>query len=228
MTHRARQLLIEQRTRLTHSIRGHMAEVGIIARQGQAGFAALMVMIDRPEDTHLPAELRPILQVLLAQWRSLNPQIATLDQQILTWHNNNTDSRRLATIPQFGPILSSALVATAGQAKRFKSGRQFAAWIGLVPVQNSTGGKERLVGLQPTGARHPRTLAMVRPAARQNADEKSHRGACQQNGPHRLGVARQANHLPRAGAPTAISGRVTRSTLTAHHHQATEREGEGS
>lgn len=161
MTHRARQLLIEQRTRLTNSIRGHMAEVGIIARQGQAGFAALMVMIDRAEDTHLRAEVRPILQVLLAQWRSLNPQIATLDQQILTWHNNNTDSRRLATIPQFGPILSSALVATAGEAKRFKSGRQFAAWIGLVPAQSSTGGKERLGGITKSGDRYLRQLLVI-------------------------------------------------------------------
>ncbi len=154
MTHRARQLLVEQRTRLANAIRGQMAEIGIIARRGQAGFAALLAAIERPQEPHLPAEIRPVLAVLAEQWRSLGPPIAALERQILAWHKSNADSLRLATIPQFGPIVSSALVATPtgharglkahGAAKRFASGRQFAAWIGLVPAQNSTGGKERL------------------------------------------------------------------------------------
>jgi transposase len=161
MTHRARQLLVEQRTRLGNSIRGQMAEMGIIARQGQAGFAALLAIIDHPEEGPLPAEARPILQVLVAQWRSLGPQIAALEQQIIAWHKSNPDSLRLATIPQFGPLVSSALLATAGDAKRFNSGRQFAAWIGLVPRQNSTGGKERLGGITKAGDRYLRQLLVV-------------------------------------------------------------------
>lgn len=161
MTHRARQLLVEQRTRLANAIRGHLAELGIIAQKGQAGFAALLVMIERLEDPHLPAEIRPVLAVLAEQWRSLGPQIAVLERQILTWHNSNADSRRLATIPQFGPIVSSALVATAGDATRFKSGRQFAAWLGLVPAQNSTGGKERLGGITKSGDRYLRQLLVI-------------------------------------------------------------------
>jgi transposase len=154
MTHRARQLLVEQRTRLANAIRGHLAELGIIARKGQAGFVALLAIIDRAEDPHLPGAVRPILQVLAEQWRSLGPQI-------LAWHKSNADSLRLATIPQFGPIVSSALVATAGNAKRFASGRQFAAWIGLVPAQNSTGGKERLGGITKSGDRYLRQLLVI-------------------------------------------------------------------
>ena len=109
MTHRARQLLVEQRTRLGNAIRGHIAELGIVARKGQAGLAALLAMIEHPEAAHLPAEVRPILAVLAEQWRSLGPQIAALERQIVAWHNRNPDSLRLATIPQFGPIVSSEI-----------------------------------------------------------------------------------------------------------------------
>jgi transposase len=161
MTHRARQLLVEQRTRLSNAIRGQLAEIGIIARRGAAGFTALLAMIERPEDPHLPPEIRPVVTVLAEQWRSLGRQIAALERQILAWHNSNADSRRLATIPQFGPIVSSAVVATAGDATRFNSGRQFAAWIGLVPAQNSTGGKQRLGGITKSGDRYLRQLLVI-------------------------------------------------------------------
>lgn len=161
MTHRARQLLVEQRTRLANAIRGHLAELGIVARKGQAGFAALLAMIEHPEAAHLPGEVQPILAVLAEQWHSLGPQIAALERQIAAWHRSNPDSLRLASIPQFGPIGSSALLATAGDLKRFRSGRQFAAWIGLVPAQNSTGGKPRLGAITKTGDRYLRQLLVI-------------------------------------------------------------------
>ena len=161
MTHRARQSLVEQRTRLSNAVRGQMAEIGIIARRGQAGFAALLAMIEHSRKPHLPPEIRPVLAVLAAQWRSLGPQIAGLEQQILAWHKSHADSLRLATIPQFGPILSSALLIAAGDARRFSSGRQFAAWIGLVPAQNSTGGKQRLGGITKAGDRYLRQLLVI-------------------------------------------------------------------
>jgi transposase len=161
VSHRARRLLVEQRTRLANAIRGHLAELGIVARKGQAGFAALLATIDRVQDPHVPAAIRSVLAVLAEQWRSLGPQIAALDRQILAWHKSNADSLRLATIPQFGPILSSALLATVGEAKRFNSGRQFAAWIGLVPAQNSTGGKQRLGSITKSGDRYLRRLLVV-------------------------------------------------------------------
>jgi transposase len=161
MIHRARQLLVEQRTRLGNAIRGHMAEMGIVTAQGQRGLAALLALITHPEDTNVPAAVRPVLQVLVEQWRSLGPQIGTLERQILAWHQNNADSLRLASVPQIGPIVASAILATAGDASRFDSGRQFAAWIGLVPKQNSTGGKERLGGITKSGDRYLRQLLVV-------------------------------------------------------------------
>jgi transposase len=161
MVHRARQLLVGQRTQLGNAIRAQLAELGIIARRGQAGLAALLAMIENPQDPHVPPAIRPVVAVLAAQWRALGPPIAALERQILAGHRANADSRRLATIPQFGPILSSALVATAGDAKRFNSGRQFAAWLGLVPRQNSTGGKERLGGITKAGDRYLRQLLVV-------------------------------------------------------------------
>jgi transposase len=161
MMHRARQLLVEQRTRLGNAIRAHLAEMGIVAAQGQRGLAALLTMVVRPEDTNVPAVIRPVVQVLVEQWHSLGPQIAALERQIIAWHKSNPDSLRLATQPQFGPIVASALVATAGDANRFNSGRQFAAWVGIVPKQNSTGGKERLGGITKTGDRYLRQLLVV-------------------------------------------------------------------
>jgi transposase len=161
MLHRARQLLIEQRTRLGNAIRAHLAEIGIIARKGAAGLSALLSMIAYPEDEHVPAAVRPILATLTVQWHAADEQIDALSRQILAWHKNNDASLRLATIPQVGPIIASALVATAGDVTRFKNGRQFAAWIGLVPAQNSTGGKERLGAITKTGDRYLRQLLVV-------------------------------------------------------------------
>lgn len=161
MMHRSRQLLIEQRTRLGNAIRGQMAELGLVAAKGRQGLTALLAMIAHPGDTNVPAVIRPVLRVLVEQWHTLAPHIAALDKQIAAWHAGNADSRRLATQPQFGPILSSALVAHAGEASRFKSGRQFAAWLGLVPKQNSTGGKQRLGAITKTGNRYLRQLLVV-------------------------------------------------------------------
>ena len=159
--HRARQLLIEQRTRLGNAVRAHLAEVGIVARKGAGGLSTLLAMIAHPHDDRVPAVLRPILATLAAQWHTADATIAALDKQILAWHNANIDSQRLATIPQIGPIIASALIATAGDVRRFKNGRQFAAWIGLVPSQHATGGKERLGAITKTGDRYLRQLLVV-------------------------------------------------------------------
>jgi transposase len=161
MLHRARQMLIEQRTRLGNAIRAHLGELGIVARKGAGGLAALLLMLETAQDERVPAAIRPILRPLVEQWRGAALQIAVLDRQIAAWHASNDASRRLATIPQIGPIIASALLATAGDAARFKNGRQFAAWIGLVPSQNSTGGKERLGAITKAGDRYLRQLLVV-------------------------------------------------------------------
>jgi transposase len=101
------------------------------------------------------------LQPVVTQIAALNEQAAALERQIIAWHRGNTASRLLATIPQIGPIIASAIVATVGDASRFKSGRQFAAWIGLVPIQNSSGGKERLGGITKAGDKYLRQLLVL-------------------------------------------------------------------
>lgn len=161
MLHQARQLLIEQRTRLSNALRGHLAELGITAAKGAAGFAALLATIADAGDERLPAVARAALTALADQKRRLDAQIGGLDAQILAWHKSNADSQRLATIPQIGPVIASALVARVGDAARFKNGRQLAAWIGLVPQQSSSGGRERLGRITKTGDRYLRQLLVV-------------------------------------------------------------------
>ncbi len=161
MLHQARQLLIEQRTRLSNALRGHLAELGITAAKGAAGLAALLGTIADTGAARLPVVARAAMTALADQKRSLDEQIAGLDAQILAWHKSNADSQRLATIPQIGPLIASALVARVGDATRFKNGRQLAAWIGLVPQQNSSGGKERLGRITKAGDRYLRQLLVV-------------------------------------------------------------------
>ena len=161
MMHRIRQLLVEQRTQLSNAIRAQMSEIGLVAAKGEAGFAALLAMLDNPDDGHVPAPIRAILALLVAQWRSAGAQIDQIEAQILAWHKVNANSRLLDTIPQFGPILSTAMAATIGDAARFDSGRRLSAWIGIVPKEDSTGGRQHLGGITKTGDRYLRQLLVV-------------------------------------------------------------------
>lgn len=161
MLHRARKLLVDQHTRLGNAIRGHLAEFGIVAAQGPRGFKALLGVIADGEDGRLPAAARAALRALVGQLESLAREIVALEHRITAWHQDNAASRRLATIPQIGPIIASAAVATIGEASRFDGGRQCAAWLGLVPGQHSTGGKTRLGPITKAGDRYLRQLLVV-------------------------------------------------------------------
>lgn len=161
MLHRARQLLVEEQTRLSNAIRGHLAEFGIIARKGAGGFKALLELLADEQSDHVPALIRPILAPLAAQWQAAGEQIAALERQIAIWHKGDSDSQRLDTIPQFGPIISSAFVATVGDPTRFASGRLCSAWVGLVPSQHSTGGKTCLGPITKSGDRYLRQLLVI-------------------------------------------------------------------
>jgi transposase len=161
MQHRARKLLVEQRTRLANAMRSHLAEMGFAMAVGEAGFKAVLAIIDDQSDDCLPPVARLALTSLALQWRAAGEQIDALEQQIREWHRHNEDSCRLATIPHIGPIIASTLVATIGDAKRFKNGRQFAAWLGLVPSDNSTGGKQRLGRITKTGDSYVRQLLVL-------------------------------------------------------------------
>jgi transposase len=131
MLHRTRQLFIRQRTMLGNAIRGHMAELGIVAPVGRKGLSALMQVIADPQDTRLPSVARACLEALAGQYMQVQSEIAAVERRIHAWHRSIEVSRRLEEIPGIGPIIATALVATASDPSAFKSGREMAAWVGL-------------------------------------------------------------------------------------------------
>ena len=161
MLHRARDLLIRQRTQLINALRAHLAELGMVAATGREGLKKLLVVVAGGTQQQLPGPMREALQALIAQLDALQQQIGRLECQIHAQHRASDASRRLETIPGIGVIGATAIVATVTDLTAFKSGREFAAWIGLVPRQNSSGGKERLGSISKQGDRYLRCLLVV-------------------------------------------------------------------
>ena len=156
--HRARQGFVKARTAQTNQIRGLLAEYGIVIPQGIGHVAKRLPEILEDAENDLPGVFRQLLQRLGDHLKELDRQVGELEVQIQTWHRENHMSRKLAKIPGIGPITASALVASIGDAKNFKDGRQLAAWLGLVPRQNSSGGKQTLLGISKRGDIYLRTL----------------------------------------------------------------------
>ena len=156
--HRTRELLVRQRTMLINAIRGHCAEFGIVAAQGASKVTALIGIIQDHQDDRLPALARQALGSLIRQYEMVQEQILGLERQLMSWHRSTEASRRLATIPGVGVITATALVATIGDASQFRSGRQLAAWLGLVPKQHSSAGKDRLGRISKRGDGYLRKL----------------------------------------------------------------------
>jgi transposase len=161
MVHRTRDLLVRQRTMLVNALRGHLAELGIVAAQGIAKVTQLAAIVFDEADGRLPIFARQALQALVAQIRDVQARIATLEAELVAWCRRDDTSRRLATIPGVGPITATAMAATVTDPSFFSSGRQLAAWLGLVPRQNSSGGKQRLGGISKQGDRYLRRLLVV-------------------------------------------------------------------
>ena len=159
--HRTRTMLIKHRTRMGNTIRAHLAEFGITEAIGREGLAQLIELIVKGDDTRITAITRSAMMCLVEQYRLLQDQILDLDRQVMAWHRSNEASKRLATIPGVGPLAASALVATVGDASSFKNGRSFAAFIGLVPRQSSSGGKERLGKISKRGDHYLRWVLVV-------------------------------------------------------------------
>ncbi|WP_421838717.1 IS110 family transposase [Novosphingobium sp.] len=160
MLHKSRDLMVRQRTMLINALRGHLAEYGIVTGLGAGGVVASLKALHE-EQGRLPAYARSALHGIAAQLRALASEIDRLEAQILDWHRNDETSRRLATIPGIGPITASAIAAAVPDASLFRSGRQFAAWLGLTPRANSSGGKERLGGITKQGDGYLRRLLVV-------------------------------------------------------------------
>src|SRR6266571_5098890 len=161
MLHRTRHLFIRQQTAVINVIRAHLAEFGIVAPVGRKGVEELLDVVANPTDKRVPAIARACLAALGAQLRRLKEQILEFDRLIMAWHRSNEASKRLDAIPGVGPILATALVASVADPKVFRSGRNFSAWIGLVPQQHSSGGKDRLGHISKQGDRYLPSLFMA-------------------------------------------------------------------
>jgi transposase len=158
VAHKARQMLIKQRTMTMNSLRSLMAEFGIIVPQGPQHIGKLLAILADPEDTSVPAVARTALNTMSEMLSALEKQIALLDRDIKVHARTNPTARRLDTIPGFGPILSSAVAAIVTDPRHCNSGRDFAASLGLVPRQDGTGGKVKLGPISKRGNGYLRRL----------------------------------------------------------------------
>ena len=160
MVFRVRELLIRQRTQAINALRGHLTEFGEVVPKGAANAARLIAIIEDPA-SGLPEEARATLLVLIETKTRLDDQIAKLNTEISRRAKENEVARRLMTIPGIGPLIATALVALAPPPETFRRGRDFAAWLGLVPRQHSTGGKQRLGATTRMGERSLRRLLII-------------------------------------------------------------------
>ena len=161
MLHRTRDLLMRQRTQVINALRAHMAELGIVAAQGREGIKELLKIIAREEDVRLPVDAHTSLVVLAAQLQALQTMIRSIEKRIVVQHRSNEASRRLQTIPGIGIIGATAIAATVPDPKVFRSGRDLAAWIGLVPREGSTGGKHKFGPISKQGDQYLRRILVV-------------------------------------------------------------------
>jgi transposase len=200
---RTRDLLVRQRTQTINAIRGHMAEYGWVAPKGPSWVAKLSELIDDDATASLPQAARAMLCVMLNMLETFSRQIADLDKEIARRAREDEVARRLMTIPGIGPIAATAIAALAPSAATFKRGRDFAAWLGLTPLQKSTGGKTKLGRTSKMGERTLRRLliigssAVVRQASRRGAPEGSWLAGMLARKPRMLVTVAQANKTAR-------------------------------
>lgn len=156
--HRAREGFVAARTAQGNQIRGLLSEFGIIIPIGIKAIVRQTPEILEDGENGLPGTMRHLLERLTDNLKEMDRQVQELEKQIQLWHQENALSRKLEAIPGIGPITASAIVATVGNAREFKDGRQLAAWLGLVPRQSSSGGKQTLLGISKRGDTYLRTL----------------------------------------------------------------------
>jgi transposase len=156
--HRVRQGLVRARTAQANQIRGLLGEFGLVIPQGISHVAKRVPELLEDASNALPMALRHLIDALTSHLKELDRQVKEFERQIVAWHRGNTHSRELEKIPGIGPLAASALVASIADARSFDSGRQVSAWLGLVPRQNSTGGKAKLLGMSKRGDAYLRTL----------------------------------------------------------------------
>jgi transposase len=222
MLHRVRALLIRQRTMLVNALRGHLAEFGIIVAQGISRIRELIaILTDESADAVLPPLARRALAPLVDQLIDLQPRIRGLEAELLAWHRQSQESRRLETIPGVGFITATAIAATVPDPSLFRSGREFAAWLGLTPRPNSSGGKERLGRISKMGDGYLRTLlvvgatAVIRYARTKTAADAAWINSLLSKKPVRLVSVALANKMARIAWALLARGEVYRSVVVA-------------
>lgn len=161
---RTRDILVRQRTQITNAVRGHLAEYGLVVPQGAGQFKKLAAHLE-DRASPLPDEVRSILSLLAQTASALDEKIGLLDKEITRRTREDEVARRLMTIPGVGPITATAIAALAPPAASFRRGRDFAAWVGLTPLQKSTGGKQKLGATSKMGERTLRRLLIIGAAA---------------------------------------------------------------
>jgi len=161
MQHRTRDLLMRQRTQVINALRAHLAELGITAGQGREGIRDLLAIIADDGDARLPIDARASLIVLAAQLQAIQTLIGSMEKRIIARHRSSEASKRLQTIPGIGILGASTIATMVTDPKAFRSGRDFAAWVGLVPRQDSTGGKRKLGPISKQGDRYLRRILVV-------------------------------------------------------------------
>jgi transposase len=212
MLHRTRQLLVRQRTMLSNALRGHLAELGIVSAKGRNGTAELLGIIADSGDDRLPSSARGILDTLARQYSAIGVEIGSIDKSILALHRSCDASRRLAEIPGIGPVVATALVAEIGDWKAFASGRSLAAWIGLVPKQHTTGGKDRLGSITKQGNRYLRWLlvvgatAVIRYAQKHGTKNRPWLGRLMGRRPPKVAAVALANKIARMAWAIMVRG----------------------
>jgi transposase len=212
MLHRTRQLLVRQRTMLSNALRGHLAELGIVSAKGRNGTAELLRIIADGADSRVSPAVCGILDVLARQYGAIGTEIASIDKSIMVLHRACEASRRLAEIPGIGPVGATALVAEIGDWNTFSSGRSLAAWIGLVPKQHTTGGKDRLGSITKQGNRYLRWLlvvgamAVIRYARKHGAQKRPWLARLMERRPTKVAAVALANKLARMAWAIMVRG----------------------
>ena len=218
--HRARELLVRQRTMLVNGLRAHIAEFGFIVPQGIQRLPELVAMLE-DRTSRIPQMARDALTTIVAQINSLTTSIHQLDKRVVAWCRANDAARRLATIPGVGPITASALAATIIDPTLFRSGRHLAAWLGLVPRQHSTGGKAKLGRITKMGDQYLHKLlivgmtAVIRSARRTQAPAFAWVNALLERRPARLVSVALANKAARIVWAILIRGETYRTPTMA-------------
>ncbi len=199
---RVRDTLVHQRTQCINALRGHLAEYGYIFPKGVTHVPTLVAVVE-DANSSLPASARIILKLLVATFTALEVQLAELDIEIRRRAKADPVARRLMTIPGVGPIAATAIAALVPAPEGFRAGRDFAAWLGLTPLQKSTGGKDKLGAVSKRGERSIRRLLILGASA--VVRQASLRGA-----PAGSWLARMLPRKPRMLVTVALANKTAR------------------